>query len=115
MLKKVIVGLFAGLISGFFSSGGGMILVPAYIYLFKMEEGKARATSIISILPMVIASGIFYYRNNYIDWRLGILCAIGGVVGGYVGAKLLKKIPDKYLKVSFIIFLLYVSIKMIIG
>lgn len=63
---------------------------------------------------MVIASGFFYFKNNYIDWKIGILCAIGGVIGGYIGTKLLKKLSDKILKISFILFLFYVSIKMII-
>lgn len=113
LTKKLILGLVAGLVSGFFASGGGMILVPAYVYILKMEDAKARATSIFCILPMVIASGIFYYKNKYIDWKIGILCAIGGIIGGYIGARLLKKLPDKYLKLSFAIFLIYVSIRLI--
>lgn len=78
-----------------------------------MKHG-ARATSIFAILPMVIASSVFYFKGNYIDWKIGILCAIGGIIGGYVGSKLLRKLSDKVLKISFIIFLFYVSIKMII-
>ena len=115
MLKKIAIGLIAGLISGFFASGGGMIVVPALVYLMNLSEQKARATSIFVILPMVIASGIFYYQNNYINWKVGALCAIGGMVGGYFGAKYLKKIPELYLKSGFAIFLIYVSIRMIIG
>ena len=113
MVKKIIIGLIAGLISGFFASGGGMIVVPALVYLLGISEKRARATSLFVILPMVIASGIFYYKNNYIDWRIGVLCAIGGMIGGFLGAKYLKKIPGIYLEISFIIFLSYVSIKMI--
>lgn len=45
----------------------------------------------------------------------GIKCAIGGIIGGILGAKLLKKIPDSILRLSFTAFLIYVSIKMIIG
>lgn len=115
IIKKLILGIIAGLVSGFFASGGGMILVPAYVYILKMEDSKARATSIFCILPMVIASGIFYYKNKYIDWKIGILCAIGGIIGGYIGARLLKKLPDKYLKLSFALFLIYVSIRLISG
>ena len=54
------------------------------------------------------------YGNNYIDWNIGIKCAIGGAIGGIIGAKLLKKLPEKILKEIFILFLLYVSVKMII-
>ena len=70
MLKKIIVGLLAGFVSGFFATGGGMILVPAFIHLLKLEDKKARATSVLCILPMVVTSGVFYYKNNYIDWKI---------------------------------------------
>ena len=65
IIKKVIIGLLAGIISGLFSTGGGMIVVPAFIYLLNMEDKKARGTSIFCILPMVVTSGIFYYKSNY--------------------------------------------------
>ena len=113
IIKKVIIGLLAGIISGLFSTGGGMIVVPAFIYLLNMQDKKARGTSIFCILPMVVTSGIFYYKSNYINWNISILCAIGGMIGGYTGAKLLKKIPTHYLKVAFTIFLIYASYKMI--
>ena len=112
-LYKMLIGLFAGIVSGLFASGGGMILVPAFMYLLKMEDVESRATSVICILPMVVISGIFYYTSNYIDWRIGLLCAIGGIVGGIVGAKLLNRLPEKYLKIAFTIFLIYASYKMI--
>ena len=113
MLKKISVGLIAGIVSGLFAAGGGMIVVPALIHIFKIEDSKARATSILAILPMVIASGIFYYKNDYVDWNLGIKCAIGGTIGGIVGAKLLKKISTRTLRILFVIFLIYTSVKML--
>ena len=111
--KKIIIGLFAGIASGLFASGGGMILVPAFTYLLNMNDVKSRATSVICILPMVVTSGIFYYKNNYIDWKMGLLCALGGIVGGMLGAKLLNKLPVKYLKIAFTVFLIYAAYKMI--
>lgn len=115
MLKKIIIGLCSGMVSGLFATGGGLILVPAFVYLLKESETNSRATSIFCILPLVVISGINYYTNNYIDWEVGIKCAIGGIIGGILGAKLLKKIPDVILKLTFTIFLIYVAIKMIIG
>ena len=113
MIKKMIIGILAGIISGLFSTGGGMILVPAFIHLLELEDTKARGTSIFCILPMVLTSSFFYYKGNFINWETAFLCAIGGAIGGYIGAKLLKKLPDKVLKIAFTIFLIYVSIKMI--
>ena len=114
MLKKIVVGLFAGIVNGLFATGGGMIVVPALIYLFKLGQTKARATSVFIVLPMVVTSGIFYYKNKFINWELGILCAIGGIIGGFIGAKLLKKMPERLLRIAFTCFIIYVSIRMII-
>ena len=114
-IKLAFIGIISGFISGFFSTGGGLILVPAFMYILKLESNKARGTSVFCILPMVITSSFFYYKGNYIDWRIAIYCAIGGTIGGYIGAKLLRKIPEKYLKIAFTILLIYVSFKMLGG
>lgn len=71
-VKKIVIGLLAGIISGFFSSGGGLILVPAFVHILKMDDKMARATSVFCIMPMVIATAFFItkiifsmgYRNK---------------------------------------------------
>ena len=102
---KMAIGFIAGIISGLFSTGGGMILVPAFIYLLKIKDIKARGTSIFCILPMVLTSSFFYYKGNYINWKIAFLCALG--------ARLLKKLPEKILKSAFAIFLIYVAVRML--
>lgn len=57
-----------------------MILVPAFTFVLGLTEKESRATSIFCILPMVCASSIFYFNSQYIDLKMGILCAIGGVI-----------------------------------
>ena len=113
MIKKAIIGILAGIICGLFSTGGGMILVPAFIHILKLEDTKSRGTSIFCILPMVLASSIFYYKGDFINWQNAALCAVGGAIGGFIGAKLLKKLPEKVLKIAFTVFLIYVSFKML--
>lgn len=111
MLKNIIIGISSGIISGLFGAGGGLILVPIFVHYLKLSEKEARATTIFCILPMAITSGIIYSSNNLIDWNLAIKCAIGGIVGSIIGTKLLKNLSNKILKITFIIFLIYVSIK----
>ena len=113
MLKKILIGLTAGIISGLFSTGGGMILVPAFIYFLKIDERKTRATSILCILAMALTTSIFYFKSNYINLELSIQCAIGGVIGGFIGAKLLNKLPEIFLEITFIIFITYIGLKFI--
>ena len=71
-----IVGIISGIISGMFSAGGGMIVVPSLMYIFKLDQKKSRATSVFIILPMVLTAGIIYYSKNYLDWKIGLLCAV---------------------------------------
>ena len=109
-MKNKMIGIVAGLISGLFGAGGGMILVPAFSIINKKDEKKARATSIFCILPLVITSCILYLKHQYIEWRIGIKCVIGGIIGTI----LLKKMNDKILKILFTAFLLYTSVRMVI-
>ena len=109
-IKIIILGILTGFLSGLFASGGGMIAVPGLVYFVHTGEKEARAIAIFCILPMVLTSMFFYNRAGNIDYKMGILCGIGGLVGGWIGAKLLKKINDKYLSLIFIIFLIYAAI-----
>jgi len=95
MKKNIVIGIMAGFISGFFSTGGGMLLVPTFLYFLKKEDKKARATAAMCILPMVVTSGIFYYQNNYMDWQIGILCASGGIVRWLFRCKTFEKVRCK--------------------
>lgn len=114
MFKKIIVGLLVGFISGMFASGGGLLLIPAYVHLFNSSEKEARATAVFCILPMVITTAFFYSTNNYMNWQVGLLCALGGIIGSFIGSKLLNVLKGKYLKAIFIIFLLYSGIRLIL-
>lgn len=89
-LYKILIGLFAGIVSGLYASGGGMILVTSFVYILKMNDVESRATSVLCILPMVVTSGIFYYTNNYINWKMGLFCSIGGVIGRNYRGKVTK-------------------------
>lgn len=114
-MKKFFIGILAGFICGIFSAGGGLILVPAFTHILNIEDKKARATTVFAILPMVITSSIIYLKNDLINWKVAIYCGIGGVIGGVIGAILLKRLPAKVLKITFIIFLIYTAVKFIMG
>ena len=107
-MKKMLIGISVGIISGLFASGGGVLLVLVYTNILKLDEKEARATSLFCILPMVTLTAFLYNNNNFINWSLGIKCAIGGIFGGILGGKLLSKVKDKYLKIIFIISCFYI-------
>lgn len=112
-MKSVIIGLFAGLCNGFFGAGGGTILVPSMEKFLNTPEHKAHATAIAIILPLCIISAFLYAYKADINWKLILYVSIGGMAGGYVGAKLLAKIPKKWLHIIFGAFMIISGVKMI--
>lgn len=113
IIFNILIGFFAGLVSGFFGAGGGMLVVPYLVEIVKLDEVKSRATSILCIFFMVLTSAFYYFNQESIDWGLGVKCAIGGIIGSYIGSKFLLKIDEKKIKIFFIIFLFYVGLSMI--
>ena len=111
MVKKVVIGLLSGLMCGMFSSGGGLILVPTFIYFLNFSDKEAKANSIFCILPMVIISSIIYQTSINIDYRLVFLCCTGEIIGSMLGSILLNKLEPKFLKIIFIFFLIYAGLK----
>jgi len=112
-LLCAVIGLVTGLANGLFGSGGGTIAVPAMVHLLKAEEHKAHATAISVILPLTVVSSAFYIIKGHADWGITIKATLGGLIGGYIGAKLLNKCPDKLLKKIFAVFMAAAGIKMI--
>lgn len=110
----LLAGFLAGIISGFFGAGGGMILVPFMTLIMKDDEVMSRATTILCIFFMVVTSSFFYYKENSVDIPLALKCSVGGIVGGIIGSKLLINLDKKILKIFFIVLLIYSGVKMII-
>lgn len=112
-LKLLSLGLVTGLINGVFGSGGGMIIVPALILFLGLKDYKAHATAISIILPLSIISTIIYLLNNTIPLKVCFLVMMGGLVGSYIGAKILNKIPTTILRKIFGGVIIYTAIRMI--
>lgn len=110
-----VVGVISGFVSGFFGTGGGLVLLPALIKILKVDEYKARGTTISSMLVATLVASAFYAKNDYIDAKMSIKVAIGGIIGGYIGAKLTNKLSREILMITFNVFVLYVAIQMIWG
>lgn len=112
-LKYIIIGITTGVVNGLFGSGGGTIAVPAMILILGADEHKAHATAISIILPLTLLSVFFYVRNDFVNWDLTWKVMLGGVAGGYLGAKLLNICPEKILRKTFAVFMIIAAVKMI--
>src|SRR5688500_6390036 len=108
----ILIGLGAGVLSGLFGIGGGVVIVPALMLTARMSPLAATGTSLGALLLPVGALGAWaYYKSGHLDIRIALLLAIGLFLGAYGGAKLAMVIPALYLKRTFAVFLVLVAIR----
>ena len=101
------IGLAAGVAAGLFGIGGGILVVPALIFLADFTQAKATGTSLAVLLPPVgILACLEYYRHGNVDIRAAALIALGLVAGAYLGALGAQKAGETWMKVSFGVFVI---------
>lgn len=105
-------GIGAGLLSGMFGLGGGIIIVPGLMFALKMDQRRAHGTSLAGVLPISTASIVTYWVHDHINWSVTIWLAIGSVVGALVGARLLAVLPKRVLTMLFVAVLAIAGIRM---
>jgi uncharacterized membrane protein YfcA len=107
------IGLGAGVLSGLFGIGGGIVIVPALLYYAKMQPATATGTSLGALLLPVGALGAWeYYRNGNIDLRASLLLAVGLFFGAFLGAKLNQVLSPVQAKRFFAVFLMFVAVRL---
>ncbi|HEU5223262.1 MAG TPA: sulfite exporter TauE/SafE family protein [Candidatus Lumbricidophila sp.] len=114
-LRLALVGLLGGLLSGLLGVGGGSVMVPLLVLLVGLDQRRASATSLAAIVPAAIAGAIGYASNGQIDVLVALLVAAGGIVGGWLGSHLLRRLPLGWLRWLFIALLLLVAARMLLA
>lgn len=111
-----ITGLIAGIASGLFGIGGGVIIVPLLMFFFNLQQKTASATSLVAmILPVGILGAWEYYKVGLINQthiKMGLLVSVGLFIGALLGSKLSIILPTKIITRGFALLLIYVSIKL---
>lgn len=110
----ILSGIFIGFVNGFWGGGGGMICVPILTNLLKLPEKKGHATTLLVMLPLCIASFIIYLIKGSVDVKTAINVGVGFVIGGALGALLLKGINNLVLKLIFAVVIILGGIKLIL-
>lgn len=116
ILIYLAIGAGAGVLSGLFGVGGGVVIVPALIYLIGLNAHTAVGTSLGALLlPVGLLGVLAYYRTGHIELKASLLIAVGLFLGAYLGARVALSISAINLTRAFSIFLLAVAVRMFIG
>jgi len=107
IVLMLLIGLFSGVVSGMFGIGGGVIIVPALIYLAKFSQHSAIGTSLAILLPPIgFLAVLEYYRHGNVDLKAALIVAIAFIIGGWIGAHFANHISGHLLKLLFGFFVL---------
>jgi uncharacterized protein len=115
-LILVLIGLAAGVFGGLVGLGGGVIMIPALIYLLGLSQIEAQGTSLAVMLPPVgILAAMNYYKAGQLNWKYALIIAITFTIGGFLGSKIALELPITTVKKIFGFVLLGISLNIILG
>ena len=104
----LLLGLAAGILVGLMGIGGGIIIIPALVYLVGMNQHMAQGTSLFILLsPLGLGALWMYWKRGYVDLPAGAGCAAGILIGGYGGGLVAIEIPSRALHALFGFFLMF--------
>ena len=109
---KMLCGFLSGLINGIFGAGAGIICVPL-LNRAGLSVKKAHSTAIAIVFPLCAISSLFYVKNSSNLSAEALPFIIGGCFGAVIGAFLLKKMSDTFLRRAFGAFMVYSAVRML--
>ena len=113
--QGLVIGAGAGLLSGLFGIGGGIVIVPALLTMLSMERRLAHGTSLAATVPVALASLATYSVGGNVDWPVAVCLAVGAICGTIVGTHLLQIIPKKPLTIIFIVVILLTAVRLLVS
>jgi uncharacterized membrane protein YfcA len=115
IITLILIGLAAGIVSGLLGVGGAIIMVPALVFFMGLSQHQAQGTSLMVLLfPVGLLAVWNYYKQGFINFRIGIVIILAFFVGGYVGSLLAIRLPERPLKIFFGLLIIFLGLRMII-
>jgi hypothetical protein len=115
IILYILLGLLTGVFGGMFGLGGGVIIIPALVFLFGLSQHQAQGTTLALLVPPIgLLAAWQYYKQGYVDLKIAAFVCLGFFFGGLIGAKLVVGLPEPLLRRLFGVALLMISIKMIL-
>lgn len=110
----IILGVVAGTLSGMFGIGGGIILIPALVFIFGLTQHQAQGTTLALMIPPIgLLAALRYYQSGNVKLGMAGFICLGFFVGGFMGANLVQNFSEPLLRKGFALFLLFVSLHML--
>ncbi len=110
----IILGVVAGTLSGMFGIGGGIILIPALVFIFGLTQHQAQGTTLALMIPPIgLLAALRYYQSGNVKLGMAGFICLGFFVGGFIGANLVQNFSEPLLRKGFALFLLFVSLHML--
>jgi len=114
VMLYIILGFAAGALSGLMGIGGGIIIIPVLVYVFKFSQLSAQGTTLALLLPPIgFLAAMVYFKGGYVDLKAALFICLGFFIGGLVGAKTALGLSNLFLQRLFGAVMFLVSLKMI--
>ena len=94
--------------------GGGIVMVPAMLFVFKMGQHEAQGTSLFAIIPTAAVGAATYALSGYLDISVALWVAVGSFAGAYFGSSFANKMSEKNLKIVYVIFLIVIGMNFLV-
>ena len=116
LVLLILTGLLAGFIGGVLGVGGGIIMIPALVFVLGLSQHEAQGTSLAAMLaPIGIFAAVNYYKHGYINIKFALILAFVFFFGSYFGSLVAVNLPEKLLKQVFGVLMVLAGIKMFFG
>lgn len=116
MITYLLIGMLAGLVGGFFGLGGGIVMVPVFVYILGLTQHQAQGTALAAmVLPITLLAAIRYYYSGNVKLQLAVLASLGFIAGSLLTAHIAQNVPGLLLKRLFGCVMLFVAIRMILS
>jgi len=108
----IVLGLAAGVLSGMFGVGGGILFVPTLSLVIGLSHLEAQATSLAAIIPVAVIGAWRQHERGLVRWRPSLALGLASALGVIGGAILADNLPDDTLRRLFASLLLVVAARL---
>jgi uncharacterized protein len=109
VVAAIVIGVLAGALGGLFGVGGGLIFVPTLVLLFGFGQVEAEASSLLAIIPVVLAGTWRQHLYGNVRWRAALVIGVVAVAGVELGVLTAKSLSEETLQRLFALLLIVVA------